>query len=451
MNKENQANEQIQRPASIYSLTCGCSLLLLGSVADVVGSRWMYLLGCLLQCLFTLACGLSKTGTQLVIFRAFSGIAASFCLPSAVSIINSSFPPGRRRNMAFASMGGGQPIGFGIGLVLGGVLAGSIGWQWAFHFTAVVNLIVFVLAAWQLPKNEENAPSVSWQRLISDIDWIGAFIASTSLAMLSYVLAYATHFFSPLSSFLSLIKAKSCNGCGIGYTLPDQRRYSYNSTRSHPRLYILGRPARASAAASANPEHVVAQQSVQRDNAERVLHLGHLQRIGAIPELLPSNGAEKQPSPGGPTTRPVTNSGHSDQHRRGSDGASGASGWDRHHHPHPLQPMPPAHGDRPPQLVLLGLHLPGHVPQPHGQRCALHRLQPPHHVHVPGQNPRPRRRRGQHHLPDREKCRLSAHRSDCEQRHGEVLVGSRGSRCPAEGVSRCFLVLFCAQWHHALR
>ena len=91
--------------------------------------------------------------------------------------------------MAFASMGGGQPIGFGIGLVLGGFLASSIGWQWAFHFSAVVNLIVFILAAWQLPTNESNAPPVSWQQLISDIDWIGAFIASTSLAMLSYVLA----------------------------------------------------------------------------------------------------------------------------------------------------------------------------------------------------------------------------------------------------------------------
>ena len=109
------------RPASIYSLTCGCTLLLLGSVTDVVGSRLMYLLGCFLQCAFTLACGLSKTATQLIVFRGFSGVAASFCLPSTVSIINNAFPAGRRRSLTFASMGGGLNFGFGIGLTLGGV------------------------------------------------------------------------------------------------------------------------------------------------------------------------------------------------------------------------------------------------------------------------------------------------------------------------------------------
>ena len=70
----------------------------------------MYLLGCLLQCVFTLGCGLTKTTTQLIVFRGFSGVAASFCLPSAVSFINHTFPPGQRRSFAFASMGGSVAV-----------------------------------------------------------------------------------------------------------------------------------------------------------------------------------------------------------------------------------------------------------------------------------------------------------------------------------------------------
>ena len=178
------------RPASIFALTCGCTLLLLGSLTDIVGSRLMYLLGCLSQCAFTLACGLSKTGTQLILFRAFSGVAASFCLPSAVSIVNNTFPAGQRRNLAFASMGGGLNMGFGTGLTLGGVFADTIGWQWGFHTAAILNFIVLILASWYLPKNAENASSVSWQRAALNIDWVGAIIASSSLALLSYVLAY---------------------------------------------------------------------------------------------------------------------------------------------------------------------------------------------------------------------------------------------------------------------
>lgn len=178
------------RPASIYSLTCGCTLLLLGSVADVVGSRLMYLLGCFLQCAFTLACGLSKTATQLIMFRGFSGVAASFCLPSTVSIISNAFPAGRRRSLTFASMGGGLNFGFGIGLTLGGVFADTIGWRWGFYLAAMLNLIMLLSAAWYLPKDPEGIPPVSWHRLTTRIDWVGAIVASSSLAMLSYVLAY---------------------------------------------------------------------------------------------------------------------------------------------------------------------------------------------------------------------------------------------------------------------
>ena len=176
------------RPISIYALTCGCTLLLLGSVADVVGSRPMYLTGCLLQSAFTLACGLAQTGTQLIVFRAFAGIAISFCLPSAVSIITSTFPEGKSRNIAFASMGGGQPIGFSFGLVLGGIFADTIGWRWGFHISAIANTIVFVLGLFGLPKVDNKLPHV-WSRLKSDIDWVGILFGSASLALLSYCFA----------------------------------------------------------------------------------------------------------------------------------------------------------------------------------------------------------------------------------------------------------------------
>ena len=179
----------LNRPASIYALTCGCTLLLLGAVADVIGSRTMYLTGCVLQSLFTMACGLSQDGSQLILFRGLAGIAISFCLPSAVSIITNTFPEGKRRNIAFASMGGGQPIGFSLGLTLGGVLSDSIGWRWGFHVAAIINTLIFGVAVYGLPKNIDSQGPITWKRLTSEIDWIGAILASASLAMLSYAFA----------------------------------------------------------------------------------------------------------------------------------------------------------------------------------------------------------------------------------------------------------------------
>lgn len=88
------------------------------------------MLGCFFMSIFSVASGLAKTGAQLIAFRAISGIAMSMCLPSAVSLITHSFPPGKRRNVGFASMGGGQTIGFSAGISLGGLFVDTIGWRW---------------------------------------------------------------------------------------------------------------------------------------------------------------------------------------------------------------------------------------------------------------------------------------------------------------------------------
>lgn len=121
-------------------------------------------------------------------FRAFAGIAISMCLPSAVSIITHAFPSGKRRNIAFASMGGGQPIGFSIGLSVGGVFTDTIGWRWGFHIAAITNTLIFLIALKWLPSIGKREP-VTWQRFRDEVDWLGAFLASAFLSMISYVLA----------------------------------------------------------------------------------------------------------------------------------------------------------------------------------------------------------------------------------------------------------------------
>ena len=179
-------------PASIYALTCGCSLILSGAIADVIGSRPMYLIGCVLQTAFTLACGLAQTPFQLIFFRALAGVAIAFCLPSAVSLITTYFPHGGRRNMAFAAMGGGQPVGFGIGLVAGGLLAdSSLTWRGGFYLAAGLNTLFFFVTLFGLPIVPRSEP-ITWNRLITSVDWTGALLLSASLGLLSYCLAALT-------------------------------------------------------------------------------------------------------------------------------------------------------------------------------------------------------------------------------------------------------------------
>lgn len=79
------------------------------------------------------------------------GLAQSMCLTSSVSLIMRSFQVGRQCNLAFACMGGGQPLGFTVGLVLAGILTQTVGWRFGLFLTAGINVAVVVFDGfWRL-------------------------------------------------------------------------------------------------------------------------------------------------------------------------------------------------------------------------------------------------------------------------------------------------------------
>lgn len=185
-------------PASVYALAAGALLLIFGAAADVVGPKRMWVTGSFLYIVFTLAVGFARTGLQLILFRTFQGVAIAMCLPTAVSLITNTFPRGVWRNTAFAMNGMGQPLGYSLGLVLGGVFTNTIGWRWAYYLMAVINFFLSVASLWSLPSVEHPSEKRWTTRLAQDIDWIGAIIMSVGLAVLFYVLATVS------TSYLSL-------------------------------------------------------------------------------------------------------------------------------------------------------------------------------------------------------------------------------------------------------
>ncbi|TVY81171.1 putative MFS-type transporter [Lachnellula suecica] len=175
-------------PTAVNYLTSGSCLLLAGSVAGVMGPRRLNLLGCLLTGAFIISCGLARTGIQLIMFRAMQGVAVSLCLPTSVAIIANAIPSGRKRNIGFSSLGFVQPIGFSLGLVLEGVILDTVGWRFSYYLCGGLALLLFLISLWALPP-DPVLQGLSSSSFKSDIDWIGATIASACLALLSYILA----------------------------------------------------------------------------------------------------------------------------------------------------------------------------------------------------------------------------------------------------------------------
>ncbi|KAH3920250.1 hypothetical protein HBI56_067460 [Parastagonospora nodorum] len=200
-------------PSSVYGLTSGAALLIAGSIADIVGARTIELIGITLLGVFSLVCGFSQTGAQLVAFRALQGIALAMHLPASVALITGAVPSGRARNLGFACLGFSQPLGFAMGLVLSGVMIEKAGWRSGFYLSGSCTLAIAVAALWTLPKlkTQHEGTKATWKKMKNEIDWIGGLLSSSGLAILAYVLAILsadlTSIRTPLTLSLLILSA----------------------------------------------------------------------------------------------------------------------------------------------------------------------------------------------------------------------------------------------------
>lgn len=72
--------------------------------------------------------------------------------------------------------------------MLGGVFVDTIGWRLGYYLGGAATVALFFVGIWVLPLDKLRERSVL-ERLGSEIDWVGAAIATACLGMLGYVLA----------------------------------------------------------------------------------------------------------------------------------------------------------------------------------------------------------------------------------------------------------------------
>lgn len=177
-------------PLSIGGLTAASTLLPAGSVADIIGSRYPNLIGCLINGISISSCGLVQRGDRLVVLRAFQGVGLAMHLSTSVALVAQTFPPGTKRNVSFSCLGLSQPLGFSFGLVIGGVLIETIGWRFGCYLYGGLTLLLTAFGCWIAPKTAEGPPFDYLLRELRDqVDWIGSCLITVSIALISYYLA----------------------------------------------------------------------------------------------------------------------------------------------------------------------------------------------------------------------------------------------------------------------
>jgi EmrB/QacA subfamily drug resistance transporter len=131
----------LQWVIDLYALVLGALVLTVGSVADRVGRRRVYLAGLVLFAASSLTCGLAPNVGILIAARGVQGIGAAAMFATTMALISNTYT-GRERGMAFGIWGAVNGAASAVGPVIGGLLTANFGWRWIF----LVNLPVSVLA-----------------------------------------------------------------------------------------------------------------------------------------------------------------------------------------------------------------------------------------------------------------------------------------------------------------
>ena len=177
-------------PVSAAFMATTASLLLAGSLADILGPRSVELVGVLASGVFMIGCGLARQGEELVALRALQGVGLALHLASSVSLVTMTWPRGRARNIAFACLGISSVIGFSLGLVLAGVFVDTIGWRAGWHVYGGTTLALAVLGFFVLPKTQTfRSFGDVVHGIRTKMDIVGALLASAFMAFISYFLA----------------------------------------------------------------------------------------------------------------------------------------------------------------------------------------------------------------------------------------------------------------------
>ena len=115
-------------------------------MSDILGRRRLFLIGLGLFAAASLAGGFAASETTLIAARAIQGIGAALLSPAALALLTVTFPAGRERNIALGVWGALAGIGGTLGVVAGGVLVDSLGWEWIFFVNVPVAAVAMLAA-----------------------------------------------------------------------------------------------------------------------------------------------------------------------------------------------------------------------------------------------------------------------------------------------------------------
>jgi EmrB/QacA subfamily drug resistance transporter len=127
-----------------YTLAFGSLLLLGGRLADLFGRKVTFLIGLLGFAGVSAIGGASVNFAMLITARACQGAFGALLVPSALSLLTTTFTEPKERGKAFGIYGAIAAAGGAIGLLLGGVLTEYLSWRWTLYVNLIFAGVAFI-------------------------------------------------------------------------------------------------------------------------------------------------------------------------------------------------------------------------------------------------------------------------------------------------------------------
>lgn len=176
--------QNLQWVPSGYLLTYGGFMLLGGRAADLLGRRLVLFAGTLVFGASSLVGGLAQNSGTVIGSRLAQGVGAAMMLPSALSILTTSFREGPERTKALGAWGGMAGLGSAAGVLLGGLLTQGPGWRWVFLIKPPLCAIVLAGIVMLLEDDRRRGR-------LDNFDLSGALLATAGALLLVYALVRA--------------------------------------------------------------------------------------------------------------------------------------------------------------------------------------------------------------------------------------------------------------------
>ena len=170
--------EGLQWVVNGYTLAFGGLLLLGGRASDLLGRRRLFLAGLALFGVASLAGGFVTSSEGLIAARVIQGVGAALLSPAALALLTVTFPAGRERNIALGVWGALAGIGGTLGVVAGGVLVDSLGWEWIFFVNVPIAILALIATPMFVTESRREGSG--------NFDFTGAVLGTAGLLALVY-------------------------------------------------------------------------------------------------------------------------------------------------------------------------------------------------------------------------------------------------------------------------